>query len=90
MCADSCSGNSCEDTFTSRKIAISSIEAILVLYLSTLETSEIRNLFQSFQEESGEKDYPNLTYEQLICEADLIRYAIEASDESEDDAFGSM
>ena len=90
MCADSCSGNSCEDTFTSRKIAISSIEAILVLYLSTLETGEIRNLFQSFQEESGEKDYPNLTYEQLICEADLIRYAIEASDESEDDAFGSM
>ena len=88
VCADSCSGNSCEDTFTSRKIAISSIEAILVLYLSTLESGEIRTLFRGFQEESGEKDYPSLIYEQMICEADLIRYAIEASDESEDDAFG--
>lgn len=90
MCADSCSGNSCEGTFTSRKIAISSIEAILVLYLSTLESNERRKLFQSFQEENGEKVYPNLAYEQMICEADLIHYAIEASDESEDDAFGSM
>ena len=92
MCVDSCSGNSCDDTFTSRKIAISSIEAILVVYLSTLESDEIRKLFQSFKEESGQKNYPSLTYEQMICEADLICYAIEASDESEDDVFrgGSM
>lgn len=62
----------------------------MVLYLSTLESDQRRNLFQSMQQESGKKDYPNLTYEQMICEADLIRYAIEASDESEDDAFGGM
>mmetsp|Transcript_17886 Transcript_17886/g.42267 ORF Transcript_17886/g.42267 Transcript_17886/m.42267 type:complete len:526 (-) Transcript_17886:348-1925(-) len=89
MCADSCEGNSCEDTFTSRKIVISSIEAILVSYLSTMESEQMRKLFQSFQEKSGEKDYPIETYEQILCEADLINYAIEASDESEEDAFGS-
>jgi len=90
VCADSaCAGNSCEDTFTSRKIAISSIEAILVSYLATMESDQMRKLFQSFQERRGEKDYSNETYEQILCEADLIKYAIEASDKSEEDAFGS-
>lgn len=89
-CVDSCGGSSCctNDSF-SRTIAVSSIEAIFVTYLSALPPDERKDIIFRGNQGDGDNNtagdddgsMSNLTYEQLQCEVELVQYAIEASDE---------
>lgn len=84
ICTNACSGPSCQSTsqIPSRNVDISPLEAIFVVYLSSLPPGARKELvYKSRKETNDDTSVPKVTYEQLICEAELVQYAIEASGE---------
>mmetsp|Transcript_14114 Transcript_14114/g.30266 ORF Transcript_14114/g.30266 Transcript_14114/m.30266 type:complete len:452 (+) Transcript_14114:162-1517(+) len=84
-CVDTCAGSTCNPSVPSRNISVSPLEAIFVVYLSSLQSDERRKLVYRDRKEAFDEydSISNVTHEQIICEAELIQYAIEASDEDD-------